>query len=84
MIIVIKKTSGPKAIAVGSKTFIEKMKKALGYRAKGRKIISADDTFELLETIAPFGNADKNVRLICRPKGYKKWTSMKKRLMISP
>jgi len=34
------------------------MKKALGYRAKGRKIISADDIFELREVIAPFGNAD--------------------------
>jgi len=41
------------------KTFIEKMKKALGYRVKGRKIISADDTFELREAITPFGNADK-------------------------
>ena len=47
------------SIAVGSKTFIEKMKKALGYKAKGRKIISADDTFELREAITPFGNADK-------------------------
>jgi hypothetical protein len=25
---------------------------------KGRKIISADDTFELREAVAPFGNAD--------------------------
>ncbi len=46
------------SIAVGSKTFIEKMKKNLGYRATGRKIISADDTFELRESITPFGNAD--------------------------
>jgi putative transposase len=45
-------------IGVGSKTFIEKMKKALGYRAKGGKIISADDTFELREAITPFGTAD--------------------------
>jgi hypothetical protein len=37
----------------GSKTFIEKMKEALGYKAKGRKIISADDTFELREVITP-------------------------------
>jgi hypothetical protein len=45
-------------IAVGSKTFIEKMKKALGYRAKGRKIISAEAVFELREAITPFGNTD--------------------------
>jgi putative transposase len=30
------------SIAVGSKTFIEKMKDTLGYRARGRKIVSAD------------------------------------------
>jgi hypothetical protein len=46
------------SIAVGSKTFIENMKRALGYRPRGRKIISADDTFELREVITPFGNAD--------------------------
>jgi hypothetical protein len=40
------------------KTYIEKMKKALGYRAKGRKITSADDTFELREAVALFRNAD--------------------------
>ena len=51
----------------GSKTFIEEMKDALGFRAPGRKILCADDIFELREAIAPFGNADKNVRLICRP-----------------
>ena len=66
----IKKTSGRKALlpdllnalsyltGFGSKPFSEKMKKALGYRAKGRKIISADDIFELREAITPFGKAD--------------------------
>ena len=53
-----KETKWTQSIAVGSKTYIEKMKEALGYRATGRKIISADDTFELRETITPFGNAD--------------------------
>ena len=46
------------SIDVGSKTFIKKMKKALGYRAQGRKIIGADDTIELRVAVAPFGNAD--------------------------
>ncbi len=32
------------SIAVGSKSFVEKMKEALGYRATGRKIICANDT----------------------------------------
>jgi len=47
------------SIAVGSKAFIEKMKGSLGYRAKGRKIICAEDTSELREVITPFGNADR-------------------------
>jgi putative transposase len=43
------------SLAVGSKTFIEEMKDALGFRATGRKILCADDTFELPETITPYG-----------------------------
>jgi putative transposase len=43
------------SIAVGSKTFIEKMKDALGFRARGRRIIGADDIFELREVITPYG-----------------------------
>jgi putative transposase len=46
------------SISVGSKTFIEKMKGAFGYRARGRKIIRADDTCELRKVITPFGTAD--------------------------
>ena len=42
-----KETKWTQSIAVGSKTFIEKMKGSLGYRVRGRKIICADDTFEL-------------------------------------
>ena len=53
-----KENKWTQSIAVGSKTFIEKMKATLGYRARGRKLICADDTFELREVIAPFGNAD--------------------------
>jgi hypothetical protein len=45
------------SIAVGSKSFVEKMKKALGYRATGRKIICANDTFELREGQTSYGEA---------------------------
>jgi len=34
------------------------MKGALGYRVRGRKIICADDTFELREVITPYGKAN--------------------------
>jgi putative transposase len=47
------------SIAVGSETFIEKIKKALGFRARGRKITSSDDTFELREGQVSYGAADK-------------------------
>jgi len=53
-----KENKWTQSIAVGSKMFIEKMKGALGHRAKGRKIICADDKFELREVIMRFGNAD--------------------------
>jgi hypothetical protein len=46
------------SIAVDSKMFIDKVKIAHGYEERGRKIICADDTFELREVITPFGNAD--------------------------
>ncbi len=56
-----KENKWTQSIAVGSKTFIETMKEALGFRAKGRKIICADDTFELREVKAPYGKAtDQN------------------------
>jgi hypothetical protein len=50
-----KENKWTQSIAVGSKTFIEKMKEALGFRAKGRKIICTDDTFELREVLTPYG-----------------------------
>ncbi len=53
-----KENKWTKSIAVGSKTFIEKMKEALGFRAKGRKIICADDTFELREVLRSYGKAN--------------------------
>ncbi len=43
------------SIAVGSESFVERMKKALGSRARGRKMIRADDTSELREVQAPYG-----------------------------
>jgi putative transposase len=53
-----KENKWTQSIAVGSKTFVEKMKEALGFRATGRKIISADDTFELREEQMPYGEAN--------------------------
>ena len=53
-----KENKWTQSIAGGNKAFIEKMKGALGYRARGRKIIGADDTYELREVITLFGNAD--------------------------
>ena len=47
------------SIAVGSKTFIEKIKDALGFRVRGRKIISTNDTFELREKQISYGESDK-------------------------
>jgi hypothetical protein len=53
-----KETKWTQSIAVGSRTFIEKMKESLGFRATGRKVICGDDTFELREAITPYGKAN--------------------------
>ena len=53
-----KENKWTQSIAVRSKTFIKKMKEGLGYRATGRKIICADDTFELREALTPYGKAN--------------------------
>ena len=52
-----KENKWTQSIAVGSKSFVEKMKEALGFRATGRKIICADDTFELREGQTSYGEA---------------------------
>jgi putative transposase len=53
-----KENKWTQSIAVGVKTFIEKMKEVLGFRAKGRMIICADDNFELREVLTPYGKAN--------------------------
>ena len=52
-----KENKWTQSIAVGSKSFVEKMKKALGFRVTGRKIICANDTFELREGQTSYGEA---------------------------
>jgi len=56
-----KENKWTQSIAVGSQTLIEKMKETLGFREKGRKIICADDTFELREVVTPYGKANKRI-----------------------
>ena len=53
-----KENKWTQSIATESKAFIEKMKEALEYGAKGRKIICADDTFELREVLTSYGEAN--------------------------
>jgi putative transposase len=53
-----KENKWTQSIAVGSKAFVEKIKESLGFRAKGRKIICADDTFELREGLKPYGKSN--------------------------
>jgi len=50
-----KENKWTQSIAVGSKSFVERVKEALGYRAKGRKVLGGDDTFELREVLSPYG-----------------------------
>ena len=43
-------------IAVGSKFFIEDVKNKLGYKAIGRKVVSAGDVYQLKENKAPYNS----------------------------
>ena len=46
------------SIAVGGESFIEKIKEALGFRARGRKIRRAGESFEFRETLQPYGTTN--------------------------
>ena len=52
------------SIAVVSKSFIEEVKKGLGFRARGRSIAGSNDHFELREDISNFGNTSLPGNLI--------------------
>lgn len=51
-------TKWTQSIAVGSEPFIEKIKEALGFGAKGRKISRVGDSFELRESLKPCGTTN--------------------------
>ncbi len=53
-----RQTKWTQSIAVGSKPFIEKIKKSLGFKAIGRKIRHVDDSFELREKLTPYDTAN--------------------------
>ncbi len=42
------------SIAVGSKPFVENVKELLGFRAKGRRVIEADEGYQVREGSAPY------------------------------
>ena len=45
-----------KSLAVGSKTFIEKVKTGSGFKAKGRSITGSNGDYRLREKISHFGS----------------------------
>ena len=53
-----RETKWTQSIAVGGEPFIEKVKEALGFRARGRKIRRAGDFFELREALKPYGTTN--------------------------
>ena len=57
----IRDSKWTQSIAVGSEGFIENMKADLGVSAKGRKVVGAEDVFQLRETLEPY-NAGSEVK----------------------
>jgi len=45
------------SIASGSRSFIEDVKKSLGFKAKGKSITGSQDNYQLRENISAFGYA---------------------------
>jgi REP-associated tyrosine transposase len=42
------------SIAIGSKSFVEKVKSLLGFKAKGRNVLEGDERYQLREEAAPY------------------------------
>ena len=42
------------SIAIGSESFVEKVKSKLGFKAKGRDVIEGDGGYQLREEAAPY------------------------------
>jgi len=50
-----RKSKWTESIAIGSEEFIEATQKKLGIKAKGRKIVESDKSYELREPPVPYG-----------------------------
>jgi putative transposase len=57
----IRDSKWTQSIAVGDKSFVKQIKKQLGIRSKGRKIIEEDDDYQLRDKQAQYGDAIQNL-----------------------
>ena len=69
----IRKTEWTESIAVGSKTFIEVTQEKLGIKAKGRKVVGNDDTYELRESQSSYNDVFGPEKGTLRPKNAYFW-----------
>ena len=69
----IRKTEWTESIAVGSKTFIEVTQEKLGIKAKGRKVVGNDDTYELRESQSSYNDVFGPEKGTLRPKNAYYW-----------
>ena len=61
------------SIAVGREPFVRSVKKELGFRAKGRKVIGGDDTFILRESRLPYRGNFGDENGVLRPQNTYSW-----------
>ncbi len=62
-----------KSIAVGSEVFVEATKEKLGMRAKGRRVVGQDRTYELREPAAPYSGLFGTKKGLLRPENAYFW-----------
>jgi putative transposase len=57
----VRQNKWTQSIAVGDQSFVKKIKKQLGYRSKGRKIIEENNDYQLREWQIRYGDVAQNL-----------------------
>ncbi len=71
----IRESSWTEAVAVGSKTFVEKVKERLGIRVRGRKVQEEQVAYQLREPLSAYSDVFAHERKLLRPENAYIWNS---------
>ena len=69
----VRESSWTEAVAVGSKTFVEKVKERLGIRVRGRKIQEEQGKYQLRGPSSPYSNGFAYEKALLMPENAYIW-----------